>query len=530
MGSCRSDNRRSSSIGGPLLSENRIQRSNRIEDRRVTPPDRCSSSFREYRIKVINSDNKKETIKEIVDNSISDQTISIDYPNDQSNKSDVVTISPIEREFQFGCCTETPDETERATTSPVVGHNRPYFISNQYHSSQQLSHLDGSQQRDENDDSNIESYNDGKNNSGLMLHLRYPHHHHTFSHHSDDDDRTPSEGQFGADDEPNLSDHDEEIVVEDINPILEEVVSQDIGRRASSQEKEGKQSEIERNESSVLIFVYGTLKRGYCNHYNLESTGISFFQDAMTIHPYVMYIDSTNRSRPCLTDGSACPIDRLVNCSFDENVVDRDSTSLNVSKSKVQNVRNSFSIESVSSPRDEKLVCPFCCFRQQEHQRRTEGPIEHHQKAIETPTTEYPSLSSSSSSQQQPPVQMLSSKAWGLPVKGELYRIDASLLPALDRFERVPSHYVRQTIAVKGLKDGEYYQAEVYFNNTSSQRWVELLGGRFRILMNYTLDHHRLYQPRDGNPVGQQRKSIVVKSLLDELRQNNDHRHIVHDV
>lgn len=41
-------------------------------------------------------------------------------------------------------------------------------------------------------------------------------------------------------------------------------------------------------------------------------------------------------------------------------------------------------------------------------------------------------------------------------VRGELYEIDAALLPALDRYEDVPQMYERQLIAVQGREASTY--------------------------------------------------------------------------
>lgn len=158
----------------------------------------------------------------------------------------------------------------------------------------------------------------------------------------------------------------------------------------------------------VFMFVYGTLKKGYTNHYNLLTDGISYFQDGVTSNPYVMYLDPFNRSRPCLADASSC-----VNLA--------------------------------------------------ELMRDVASDLK---------------------------------RSWGFPIRGELYRVEASMLEALDKFERVPLHYIRQTISVQGLVDHLDYPAEVYFNKTSSQRWSELLGGRFPLLQNYSMADHKLYEPR----------------------------------
>lgn len=47
----------------------------------------------------------------------------------------------------------------------------------------------------------------------------------------------------------------------------------------------------------------------------------------------------------------------------------------------------------------------------------------------------------------------------GMAIRGELYRLDEALLAALDRFEGVPSEYVRETIR---LADGADAQTYIY--------------------------------------------------------------------
>lgn len=268
-------------------------------------------------------------------------------------------------------------------------------------------------------------------------------------------------------------------------------------------------------KSTLLIFVYGTLKRGYCNHYNLETNGASYFQDGITIHPYVFYLDSNNRSRPCLADGSMCPINHLIHY---QKCNDQMTTNELISKVKSYDDFNNCNSESLNlndenirmiqqSPRcNKELVCLFCRFFRPKEQIVNEKQetikLQPSSSSIDNVNPESTSQFSLKSSLPR----FFASKPWGWSVRGELYRIDISLLTALDQFERVPSNYIRQTIIVKGLNDNELYHAEVYFNNTTSERWCELLDGRFPLLRNYTRDHHRLYQPRDGNHLGHQRK------------------------
>eukprot|EP01066_Platyproteum_vivax_P006088 Platyproteum_vivax@DN1923_c0_g1_i1.p1 len=51
-----------------------------------------------------------------------------------------------------------------------------------------------------------------------------------------------------------------------------------------------------------FVFVYGTLKRGYRNHYNMRQDGIQYLCDVETAEPVPLYLDEMNRNRPCLVD------------------------------------------------------------------------------------------------------------------------------------------------------------------------------------------------------------------------------------
>mmetsp|Transcript_54184 Transcript_54184/g.106011 ORF Transcript_54184/g.106011 Transcript_54184/m.106011 type:complete len:379 (-) Transcript_54184:572-1708(-) len=53
-------------------------------------------------------------------------------------------------------------------------------------------------------------------------------------------------------------------------------------------------------ETLSLVFSYGTLKRGFRNHYNMERDGIKYFKRCHTLEKYPMYCDTENRNRPCL--------------------------------------------------------------------------------------------------------------------------------------------------------------------------------------------------------------------------------------
>jgi len=63
----------------------------------------------------------------------------------------------------------------------------------------------------------------------------------------------------------------------------------------------------------------------------------------------------------------------------------------------------------------------------------------------------------------------------GVSVRGELYRVDGALLAELDRFEGVPSDYVR---AMVRLADGSEAQTYLYARSTAGMElcgaeWVE---------------------------------------------------------
>jgi gamma-glutamylaminecyclotransferase len=63
----------------------------------------------------------------------------------------------------------------------------------------------------------------------------------------------------------------------------------------------------------------------------------------------------------------------------------------------------------------------------------------------------------------------------GMAIRGELYRIDEALLAKLDRFESVPTEYVRETIR---LADGSEAQTYIYALRVAGLKvcgaeWVE---------------------------------------------------------
>eukprot|EP00919_Chromeraceae_sp_WS-2016_P002080 GHVR01004986.1.p1 GENE.GHVR01004986.1~~GHVR01004986.1.p1 ORF type:complete len:174 (+),score=40.40 GHVR01004986.1:268-789(+) len=51
-----------------------------------------------------------------------------------------------------------------------------------------------------------------------------------------------------------------------------------------------------------LVFSYGTLKRGFCNYYNMERTGIQYCTVGVTVDKFPLYCDSAHRYRPCLVN------------------------------------------------------------------------------------------------------------------------------------------------------------------------------------------------------------------------------------
>eukprot|EP00922_Rhytidocystis_sp_ex-Travisia-forbesii_P064490 GHVS01095821.1.p1 GENE.GHVS01095821.1~~GHVS01095821.1.p1 ORF type:complete len:271 (-),score=50.17 GHVS01095821.1:325-1137(-) len=50
------------------------------------------------------------------------------------------------------------------------------------------------------------------------------------------------------------------------------------------------------------VFVYGTLKRGFRNHYNMQHSDIRYACSAVTIHKLPLYMDPLQRNRPCLAN------------------------------------------------------------------------------------------------------------------------------------------------------------------------------------------------------------------------------------
>ncbi len=82
----------------------------------------------------------------------------------------------------------------------------------------------------------------------------------------------------------------------------------------------------------------------------------------------------------------------------------------------------------------------------------------------------------------------------GLQVAGELYRVDAEELTAMDRLERIdrPHGYRRQAIAVIG-EGGERRRVQAYLKPPE-----QLIGADIRLgpLAEYLPTHAALYRPR----------------------------------
>eukprot|EP00922_Rhytidocystis_sp_ex-Travisia-forbesii_P024581 GHVS01036091.1.p1 GENE.GHVS01036091.1~~GHVS01036091.1.p1 ORF type:complete len:262 (-),score=42.74 GHVS01036091.1:452-1237(-) len=50
------------------------------------------------------------------------------------------------------------------------------------------------------------------------------------------------------------------------------------------------------------VFVYGTLKRGFRNHYNMQNSEIQYACSGVTMHKLPLYMDPEQRNRPCLAN------------------------------------------------------------------------------------------------------------------------------------------------------------------------------------------------------------------------------------
>lgn len=228
------------------------------------------------------------------------------------------------------------------------------------------------------------------------------------------------------------------------------------------------------SSSVALMFVYGTLKRGFSNHHHLEAHGITYFQNVETVKPFGMYLDPNNRSRPCLVEPADIPINELIKYRTAGYATCEGGAAHDYA-------------DKVDT-KDSQQVCPFCVLRDE----KWGSP------------------------------QRWKSNRWGSCISGELYKVKPELLEQIDRFERVPTQYIRRSITVRGLSDEQHYNAEVknficceffftmllshfsylkfvqaYFNRTSIQRWNQLIDGEYELLREYTLRHHQLYKPRE---------------------------------
>eukprot|EP00922_Rhytidocystis_sp_ex-Travisia-forbesii_P039079 GHVS01058180.1.p1 GENE.GHVS01058180.1~~GHVS01058180.1.p1 ORF type:complete len:289 (+),score=35.52 GHVS01058180.1:99-965(+) len=56
------------------------------------------------------------------------------------------------------------------------------------------------------------------------------------------------------------------------------------------------------NVDKHYVFVYGTLKRGFRNHYNMEHADIHYACSGVTLQKLPLYMDPLQRNRPCLAN------------------------------------------------------------------------------------------------------------------------------------------------------------------------------------------------------------------------------------
>eukprot|EP00922_Rhytidocystis_sp_ex-Travisia-forbesii_P039083 GHVS01058184.1.p1 GENE.GHVS01058184.1~~GHVS01058184.1.p1 ORF type:complete len:286 (+),score=44.78 GHVS01058184.1:202-1059(+) len=56
------------------------------------------------------------------------------------------------------------------------------------------------------------------------------------------------------------------------------------------------------NVDKHYVFVYGTLKRGFRNHYNMEHADIHYACSGVTVQKLPLYMDPLQRNRPCLAN------------------------------------------------------------------------------------------------------------------------------------------------------------------------------------------------------------------------------------
>lgn len=55
------------------------------------------------------------------------------------------------------------------------------------------------------------------------------------------------------------------------------------------------ENNIFEEEEYAYIFVYGTLKRGFVNHYNMKRTGMEFVSYGKTVEKLPLYTDPDSR-------------------------------------------------------------------------------------------------------------------------------------------------------------------------------------------------------------------------------------------
>lgn len=253
-----------------------------------------------------------------------------------------------------------------------------------------------------------------------------------------------------------------------------------------------------RNSKYTLLFVYGTLKREYCNHFHIQIDGVDYFQDAITMSPYLLYVDQHNRNRPCLADTDFCG-----------GEPDSPTSSVHSEMADSSGLEQTDRTDELGSNSLSRLGPNAASIHSEESTAPSQSEVKE-------------SANSNRQSSSSEPDN------FGRPVCGELYMVSHQLLPVLDEFERVPCHYSRKKIRVKGLKDHSTYFAEVYFNNTARDRFEELRQGKIELLENYTLEHHKSYAPRADNTAGQTTHSRLFALRASRHKVDNDSRCTLH--
>eukprot|EP01068_Selenidium_serpulae_P020164 Selendium_serpulae@DN7999_c0_g1_i1.p1 len=276
------------------------------------------------------------------------------------------------------------------------------------------------------------------------------------------------------------------------------------------------------SDNAVLLFVYGTLKRNYCNHYHFEIDGVEYFQDAVTVLPFVLYMDKENRNRPCLIEeykasrspqtlrkhatSSLCNVSDGSNPKILPEQRERSQTSGGRSLVGQNGRSNSCSIPLVRAVRRTKSVTgPLFQARNSKGENLTTIPNANTSSGLPSIPTQTEEIRRTCS---------LDSIRLGKPVRGELYKVSRDLLPALDEFERCPTQYCRKTIQVRGCEDRRLHFAEVYFiSDTPQEKWHKLVRGEFECLDDYTMEHHSRYSVREGNNMGKKNHSRISELL-----------------